>query len=217
MARRERRVTRRAAVLGLCVLASVALGVGLRAATTQVNDPNDTDGLLDVEMVRVVREPGEYPRWSVRTFAVWTLPDVWDRGYVSIEFDTRFGPDPDFYVLIRSLGTRLEGTLFRYRPAKPNDLVVSRVKVGRGRQDAVTVRVPLGKLVYGNARTEFGWWVLTTFTGDRCPASCFDRVPNEGAELIRVPGTSPSPTPTSTSSSTTPPPTTTGVAPPPGD
>ncbi|HEX6844878.1 MAG TPA: hypothetical protein VF235_07175 [Actinomycetota bacterium] len=207
-------MNRRAAVLGLVLLASIGLGVALRAAGTVTPDPNDTPGLFDVETVRFVREPGEFPRWSVRMYGVWTIAEVWDRGYASVEFDTRYGEDADFYVLVRSLGNRLDATLFRVRPHAQNDLAVAKVKVRRGSPDGLSVWVPLRKLDFGASRTTFGWWVLTTFTGDRCPASCFDRVPDDGAVQLPVPGVSPSPSPTTSSSSTPPP---TSFAPPLGD
>ena len=211
MAGGRSRMNRRAAVLGLLLLASMGIGVALRAAGTLVRDPNDTAGLLDVQTVRYLREPGELPRWRVQTFAVWTIPDLWDRGYVSVEFDTRYGPDAEYYALVRSLGTHLEGTLFKARPLKRSDLAIAKVKVRHGSPDGVSVWVPLGKMTFGDARTTFGWWVLTTFTGDRCPASCFDRAPDAGVLELPVPGVSPSPSPTTS----TPPPT--SFAPPPGD
>jgi hypothetical protein len=208
MAAERPSVNRRAAVLGLVVLASLAAGIAIRAAGTTVHDANDTRGLLDAKTVRLIRAPGAYPRWSVQTFAAWTIPELWDRGYVSIEFDTRFGAPADFYALVRSVGSRMEARLFRVRPSKPNDLVVAKLKVRRGADDGLSVWVPLRALTFGESRTTFGWWALTMFTGDRCPATCFDRVPDTGVEEAAIPGASPSPT------SSSPPPT--SFAPPPG-
>lgn len=203
-------MNRRAAVLGVVLVASLGLGVALRAATTATQDPNDTTGTLDVETVKVIRERGRSPKWLVRTFAVWTIDEMWDRGYVSVELDTRFDEDADFYALVRSLGNRLEATLFRIRPDKQNDLEIATLQVAHESSRTASVWIPLRKVVFGPSRTTFDWWVITTFTSGRCPATCFDRVPDQGGVTMPIPGVSPSPSPT-----TTPPPT--SFAPPPGD
>ena len=86
--------------------AGVALAVALpllaSARHLDVQDPNDTRGLLDVRRVQVVGT--DRPRFTVLTFGRWTTADIYDRGFLLVYLDT-FGDERfDYYALLRSVG-----------------------------------------------------------------------------------------------------------------
>jgi hypothetical protein len=135
-------------------------------------DENDTHGFLDVKQVDSFLETEE-PVWKVVTMSRWSAFKMWDRGFVVVYLDT-FGAElPDYYALIRSVGTRLRGTLFR------NSHKVARLEVWRRNARSVSIRIPMEKLTLGERRGFFRWRVVTLT--DRCRRICFDRIPDEGA------------------------------------
>lgn len=138
-------------------------------------DENDTHGFLDVKQVDSFLDTHE-PVWKVVTISKWSPFKMWDQGFVLVYLDT-FGADvADYYALIRSVGTRLRGTLYR------NTHKVAELHVWRRNPRSVSIRVPFEKLLLGEGRRFFRWRVVTLT--DRCRHTCFDRIPDEGA-LVR--------------------------------
>jgi hypothetical protein len=135
-------------------------------------DEDDTHGFLDVKEVDSFLGTDE-PVWRVVTLARWSNFKMWDRGFVLLYLDT-FGEDPpDYYALIRSVGTRLRATLYR------NGHRLASLPVWRRNSRSVSIRIPFDKLLVGADRRFYRWRVVTLT--DRCRRTCFDRIPDEGA------------------------------------
>ena len=173
--------------------AALAGGASTRA---QVEDPNDTKGMLDIRRVWFEPEAGP-PRWTIVTFSPWTEELTRDRGYVFVYLDTMGDQRFDFYALILSNGRRLSGSLWR-DPKRGRDLRISGLIVTRDSDLNVAVRIPLGLVDIGAFRTMYRWTVVTTFTGRVCRATCVDRVPDEGAFEQPIGSPTPTTTPTTT-------------------
>lgn len=161
----------------------------------QLEDPDDTGGLLDVRRVEVSGQ--ERPKWEFITFSPWSKKRIWDRGYALVYLDTEGGNRFDKYALIRSTGFSLEGTLWRDRKVK-SDVKIGKLAVWRRSDHSVTVRVPLRKLDIPVARTYYRWFTETLFSSKSCRTVCIDRVPDAGAVEEPLIETTPSPTPTIT-------------------
>lgn len=181
--------------IGLTV-AAIAVASGARV---QVDDSNDTRGLLDVR--RVWFDPSATPpQWTVVTFSRWIPAHTEDRAFAFVYLDTKTSASPDYYVLIRSTGHTLEGSLWRDLD-KAADVRLGAVAVSSGSGDAgVTVEVSFARLRFGALRTSYRWWVVTTFTGRVCRITCIDRVPDHGVieQPLGTPTPTVSPTPTTT-------------------
>ncbi len=203
---RGRIALRRVAPIALAIAVGTALVMATLAIASapavQVTDGKDVRGRLDVQ--RVSLDPGtDTPEWTVRTFASWRPSQLWDRGFVVVFLDTMGDSRPDYYALIRSSGSTLDGSLWRDRQTG-RDWKLGSLAVTRGSGDQVAVRVPLGRVQIGASRTSFGWWVVTMYTGDTCRRTCIDHVPDQGAitqDLAAptptgTPTTSPTPSPT---------------------
>lgn len=141
-------------------------------------DRNDTHGFLDVKHVDSFLETEELV-WRVVTISRWSAFEMWDQGFVLVYLDS-FGADvADYYALIRSVGTRLRGTLYR------NAHKVAGLDVWRRNRRSVSIRIPFDKLLLGEGRRFFRWRVVTLT--DRCRHTCFDRIPDEGALVQPLP------------------------------
>ena len=182
------RTLRVAFLVSVVVVAAASVAFVATASHLDVTDPNDTRGPLDVR--RVENLGTTQPTWKVVTFASWSRAEIWDSGYVTVLFDTRAGPQPDYYVLVGSLGSRLYADLWRDRATKP-DRRVAGVKVWRADNSSVSIRFPLDRMVIGSERTFYGWSVETLFTGERCRRVCFDFAPDEGTVVEPLPVPSP--------------------------
>ena len=186
--------------LAFLTVAGVTAAASAGGSTTraQMEDTNDTKGMLDVRRVWFEPEAGP-PRWTVVTFSPWTEEQSRDRGYVFVYLDTMGDERFDLYALILSNGRRLSGSLWR-DPKKGSDVRISGLDVKRDSDLNVAVRIPLGLLDIGGFRTAYRWTVVTTFTGHVCRATCVDRVPDEGVFEQPIgtptPTTSPTVTPT---------------------
>jgi hypothetical protein len=178
-----------AAVLGTILTMTLVAG----AHDTDFVDPNDARGKLDVREVRL-RHEGTPPFWSVVTFAEWGVREMWDRGYVMVMLDTQQGDAAEYYLLVRSNGRAMEGTLWRARTFGP-DSRLGAVRVRRLSRRSVSVQVGLFRLTFGEKRDFYRWWVHTTYTSDVCRRTCHDRAPNAGGVVQWRPGRSPSPSP----------------------
>lgn len=144
-------------------------------------DQNDTHGFLDVKQVDSFLETDE-PAWRVVTISRWSVFRMWDQGFVLVSLDTFGGDLPDYYALIRSVGTRLRAALYR------NGHKVASLPVWRRSGRSVSIRIHLGKLLVGATRQFYRWRVVTLT--DRCRRTCFDRIPDEGAMVEPLPGPS---------------------------
>jgi hypothetical protein len=195
---------RRVALVALAILVAAAV---LAYAKSQIDDPNDTKGVLDVKKVDLAA--GKRPRFKAVTFGRWTVDRVRDRGYVLVYLDTFGGERFDYYALARSNGKKMVARLFRDR-SKKKDRVVSSLNTWRPSKGAVSVRVPLAKVRVGDARLDYRWYVLTLFTGPSCKKVCFDAAPDDPVtEPLPTPTPTPTPTPSpSPTESPTPTPTT---------
>ncbi|MEO8424299.1 MAG: hypothetical protein ABI595_10390, partial [Actinomycetota bacterium] len=157
---------------------TAAAFAGGPASRAQVQDPNDTRGLLDVR--RVWFEPEVDPaRWTIVTFSPWTEELTRERGFVFVFLDTMGDPRFDYYAVILSNGRHLSGSLWRDPKRGPAERLLG-LDVRRDSDTNVAVRIPLGQLDIGGVRTVYRWSVVTTFTGRVCRATCIDRIPDEG-------------------------------------
>ena len=138
------------AFLTVAVVTAVALAAG-PSSRAQVQDPNDTRGLLDVR--RVWFEPEIHPpRWTVVTYLPFTAEQTRDRGYVFVYLDT-FGDEGfDYYALILSNGRHLSGSLWR-EPKRGPDVRLMGLDVRHDSDTDVSVRIPFGQLDVGGFRT----------------------------------------------------------------
>lgn len=187
---------RRIAASGALIAFALSLFVLLASAeTNRAGDPDDTRGVLDVRVVRFERLRGKPPSWTVVTFQSWRARSLWDRGFVYVLLDTGGRVKADYYALIRSDGSQMVGALFRVASAEAPDREISRLSVSRRSMKSVTVRIPLKLLHFPEGRTFYRWWVSTSLTSEKCPRSCLDRVPDEGALLQYRPGMKPGPSP----------------------
>lgn len=164
----------------------------VRAHHNDVTDPNDTRGLLDVRTVALAHE-GRAPTWTVTTFRRWTAREVWDKAYVEVLIDTIRRSDPDYYVLVRSIRTQLQGSLWRNRAGGP-DSYLGPVEVRRPSRRSVRFTLKLWRLDFGRNRDFYRWSVHTAFTSTRCRRSCHDTAPNGQPPRQWLPGRSPTPT-----------------------
>jgi hypothetical protein len=183
----------------IAVAALTAIGVtvvaiaGAAVGRAQLDDPNDTRGPLDVRRVWFDAGAGP-PQWTVVTFSPWSPEETEDRAFAFVFLDTKKGAHPDYYVVIRSTGHSLSGSLWRDLDG-PVDIRLGPVGVSMASGDVgVTVEVPLGRLEFGALRTSYRWSVLTTFTGRVCRVTCVDHVPDQGT--LEQPLGTPTATPT---------------------
>jgi hypothetical protein len=177
-----------------CAVITVALIAAIAGAhDTDITDPNDTRGKLDIQEVRLAHQPGP-PRWAIVTFGEWRTKQIWDRGYLIVMLDTRRGVAAEHYLLVRSTGPTLVGSLWRIRSVGPDSYLGS-APVKRWSRRNATVQVRLSRLEFGASRTFYRWWTETLFTSDLCRRTCHDRAPDVDAVLQWRPGMSPSPPP----------------------
>lgn len=189
----------RRALVGLGVAAVamlLALALPALATHTSPTDPNDTRGRLDVRAVRFEHESGP-PSWRFVMFSGWTVREVWDVGYLVVQLDTRGDPEVDYFMLVRSDGAKLVGTLYRVRE-NGTQATMGTVAAGKSGPRRATVSVALHKLTVGSFRTSYFWSAITSLSASSCPRTCIDRIPDEGMVEQPLPGVTPTPTPTPT-------------------
>jgi hypothetical protein len=174
-------------------VAIAVAAIALPRHHTDLRDPNDTKGMLDVREVRLDHEGGT--ELTVLTFATWTAHAIWDQGNAYVFVDTKGDEVAEYFVLVRSTGSTLQGSLWRDRRDR-RDVYLRNVAVRRKSPNGVTVAVPIKALGFGRARESYFWWTVTSFTGDTCRRTCIDRAPDRGAVEQWRPGMSPDPTTT---------------------
>ena len=192
--RRARRAILPFVVAGLVVgLVATAMASWRR---TDVKDPNDRPGVLDVRMVRFWHPKGLPPEWTVITYNDWKPRQLWDHGYIHLFIDTEGREVPEYRVLVRSSGRNLLGSLWDIakRPGHA-DHFVRELTVWRKSSDGVSIKLPLKSMRFGPERKLFSWWAITTLTSEKCPYTCVDRAPGNGSVPQWRPGMSPPPSP----------------------
>jgi hypothetical protein len=182
------------AIAGLVL--ALALAIPAMARHSDQGDPNDTAGRLDLRAVD--HHPGP-PRWTATSFQRWTEEQIWDRGFLIVELDTRGDEAVDHLLVVGSDGTELVAHLYRIRRdgTQAELATIDTDKVG---WRSAAVSVALHKLSIGPNRTAYYWAVLSSLVGSACPQTCLDRVPDEGMVEQLLPGVSPSPSPSSSPS-----------------
>lgn len=182
--------TMRRALL-VCLAGAVALVPLLASARhTSVPDPNDTRGKLDIQEV-TVEGSNTRPRWVVLTYERWTIEDIWDVGFATVHLDAYGDTAFDYYVIVRSDGSRLIARLYRDRDNK-RDRFLRNVPAEKPTRRTLEVSVPLSKIrVRGNGT--YRWFARSLFTSGRCRDTCIDRAPNSGAISETVPDPLPTP------------------------
>lgn len=183
----------RTAALSLAmVTTALVLALPAFGGTTSLEDPNDTDGRLDLRSVGL-DDTGVPARWSVSAFRRWTVRELWDRGYVMVQLDTKGDARIDHLAVMSSNGRDLIGTLNRVRD--DGRLVeIGRFRVNKSGGRSAALSIALHRLSIGPHRTSYFWNVVTSYVGDACPRTCFDVVPDAGMVEQPLPEPSPSPT-----------------------
>jgi hypothetical protein len=187
-----RRLMPFAVALAIVALAAMVAG----AHHSDVADPNDTKGTLDVQTVKLDHGKGHPPEWTVLTFSKWAARALWDRGFVFVFLDTEGKEAPEYYALIRSDGSSMLGDLRRVK----TDKLIAALSVRRKTPNGVSVRVPLKKMKFGRWRWFYRWYVQTAFVGTKCKWTCYDLVPDGEPVVQWRPGMSPTPSPSSSPS-----------------
>jgi len=190
------RFLRAAAPFAAALITIVLMTVVAGAHDTDLQDPDDARGKLDVRQVRLAHVGGP-PTWTIVTFGEWSTAAMWDRGYIMVFLDTQGGSGAEYYLLVRSAGIALEGSLWRAHAYGPDSYLGS-VITSRPSRRGASVRVRLKRLTFGASRPFYRWWVQTVYTSDVCRRTCHDQAPNREPVLQWRPGMSPTPTPTPT-------------------
>ena len=185
------RVLRAGTPFAAALITVTLMAVVAGAHHTDLRDPNDARGRLDVMQVRFRHQPGP-PLWTVITFGEWGAPKMWDRGYILVLLDTEGGTGAEYYLLVRSLGRAFGGSLWRAHATGP-DSYLGAVPVKRFSRRSASVQVGLTRLKFGGGRSFYRWWVQTLYTSRACPRTCQDRAPNGQPVRQWRPGMSPTP------------------------
>ena len=183
----------RSAAVGLAVAATiVVLALPALGGTTALEDPDDANGMLDVRSI-TLDDTASPLAWRVVAFGGWTVREIWDRGFVMVQLDTKGDARIDHLAVVSSNGRDLIRTLNRVR--RDGRLVeIGRFHANKDGGRAAALTIALHRLSIGPHRTSFSWNVVTSFLGDSCPRTCFDVVPDTGMVEQPLPEPSPSPT-----------------------
>jgi hypothetical protein len=179
-----------------------ALVTGSMPASAGHQDPYDGDdvrGRLDIRRVQMWG-PHVNSGFRITTFRRWSTRFIWDSGFFVVNVDSFGQPRFDYYVLVRSNGSRMEGLLFRDRETR-RDRLIRKVRVWRPTDKSISFRFPWNDIRFPEKRRFFRWNAQSLFTNDYCPNVCIDNVPNKGAVTTTV---RPAPTPTATTESSAP-------------
>jgi hypothetical protein len=176
----------------VAVVLAVVLGIVAVASAhhSDIVDPNDTSGPLDIHEVKLDHTGGT--EFTIVTFAHWKPRGIWDHGAFFVLLDTFGDERADYYVLARSTGSGMEASLWRDRKGG-RDRFVRKVSSRRKSPESVSMSVPVKSLDFGKSRTSYFWWANSTFTGEKCRRTCIDRAPNDGSIEQWRPGMSPAP------------------------
>jgi hypothetical protein len=168
------------------VIAFVVLGAAPAwASHTDLTDPNDVDGRLDLKQVLLRHDADPYV-WTLKTFRGWKPREMWDRGFLLIELDTRRDEEVDYIALVRSTGRRLEGVLLGTR-RNGRQVRIRDLDAWKAGPDGAGLALPFDAVRFGEGRTSFLWSGTSLFTGSACPRTCIDRAPDEGMVEQEIP------------------------------
>ncbi len=156
----------------------VALAAPASATHTDMDDPNDAAGLMDLQHVAFLHDSGPY-RWIFKTYPEWTTRQIWDRGNVIVQLDTIGDEAIDFLIVLRSDGRSIVADLFRKR-ANGTEFRVRSLDAARAGHRGATVEVRRKHLKLGAHRTSFFWRVITTYVSPKCASTCLDLAPDDG-------------------------------------
>ena len=166
-----------------------------RANHQNSRDGNDVKGMLDIRKVQTFGR-NKSPGWRIIFRSRMTAKAMRDTGFFLVYLDTFNDSRFDYYALVSSKGSKLQGTLWR-DPANKRDRRVANLPVWRSDKRSVSLRVRLSKLnMGGKKRIDYRWFVKTLFTGNNCRRVCIDRAPNNDAMTESNGKPSPSPTDT---------------------
>ncbi|MGH2776780.1 MAG: hypothetical protein ACRDJT_15325 [Actinomycetota bacterium] len=180
------------------VLAVLVTAVSLSTLFAKANhqnatDGNDVRGMLDIRKVQTFGR-NKNPGWKIITFSRITAREMRDTGFLMVYLDTFDDSRFDYYALVSSNGSRVQGTLWRDPAGNKRDRRVGKLPAWRPNQRSVSLRVPLSKMnTGGKSRTVYRWFVKTLFTGDNCRRVCIDRAPNNA---LKENNGKPTPSPT---------------------
>lgn len=178
----------------LMALAFAALAMPATARRSEATDPNDTDGRLDLRTV-ALDGSAKPPRWTATTFGRWTVEQIWDKGFMIVELDTRRDEAVDHLLVVRSDGEELVGHLYKIR-ADGTQVEVATIDAEKDGSRSMSFSLALHKLAIGSSRTAYYWAAMSSFVGGECPRTCLDRVPDVGMVEELLPSVPPTPTPT---------------------
>jgi hypothetical protein len=166
------------------ILAALAHGIAY-ASHEVVLDPNDTAGILDIK--RVDSFGSLRPARRITTFKAWSVKAIWDEGDFLIWYDTALNERFDYFVLVRSNGTKMEGTLWRDYKKSPDE-IVGDAQVWRPNDRAVVARIRLDQMWISKGRENYRWKVQSRkWDGPDCMMVCFDRAPNGTVVVEPIP------------------------------
>jgi hypothetical protein len=174
-----RRIVVGPGVVALATVLVVALAAPALANHTDLTDPEDTGGLLDLRVVVLRHDSGPY-EWIFKTYGSWTVRKLWDRGAFVIQLDTLRDEAVDYFVVVRSDGRSMVADLFRKR-ASGKEIHMRKLRARRAGSRGAAVLLPRAAVRYGTHRTSFLWRTLSTFTGETCRVTCIDRAPDDGS------------------------------------
>lgn len=150
-----------------------------------VSDRNDTHGKFDLRAVNHYKDARNRRVYRMITWGNWSEAEVWDRGYFVVWLDTRWDQRRDYYVLVRSTGRGMRGSLWRDRKTK-SDYAIGSLTTYRTTSDDVKVRVRIKTELLARKRTYYRWKAESLWFGGGCPRQCFDRAPDSGYVKQRV-------------------------------
>jgi len=177
---------------GVAVALTVAIALPVFAGAAEHVDPNDTTGRLDVRVVTFDTDTGPLT-WRFTTFGRWTASQIWDRGYLLVQLDTKGDERIDHVLVVGSDGRELAATLLRVR-RDGQQVEVGSIGADKDGPRSASLSVAIHRLSIGANRTSFSWWAVTSFTGMVCRRTCFDLVPDAGMVEQPLPGVTPTPT-----------------------
>jgi hypothetical protein len=168
------------------VLAALALPLAFaQEPRVEVQDARDASAPLDLREVDSALEANGL-RFTLITWSPWRSRVLLDRAYLLLDLDPRTGRR--FRILLRSIGRRLVGVLYRKRGGR--DRPVRRLTVWRRNRTSVSVRVP-ARSVGLTAPGQLAWRAQSLVTRSSCPRVCFDRAPDQGDALVNLPPPAP--------------------------
>ena len=83
------------------------------------------------------------PNWTIVTYGEWRPKALHDKGFVFVYLDMTGTDRAEYYVLIRSVGRALAGSLWR-DPKRGSDIKLLPIDVTRTSNASLTLEIPVG-------------------------------------------------------------------------